>query len=230
MTGSVSTFDDLVAATEALLQLPATKKAIQLNSATREHAFEAFVFSLVLKAVKAAGGQVQLVGINSGPNPNPIVFRGGPGQMSSRAKDFVYGLCTLNGSTFEVHVDVQYAGASTATHEIDVSIFDAEEANRVRQARRLPGIRKLNGAIECKFYDSSLGTGLGRAFVGLVSDCGSLRVNSFVTNGRHQGLAKYLTRKSRPQPFFELSPLNPNVVARFVRDVEQSIRKWLGVN
>lgn len=225
----MATFADLTAAVQALLSASGASAALQLNSATRERAFEAYVFALVLRAVRRAGGAVQLMGIQTGQGPNPLVFRGSPGQMSSRAQDFAYARCILNGYEFEVHVDVQYLGTSGATHEIDVAVFDAERADTIRQTRAIPGVRQLHGAIECKFYDSTLGTGLGRAFVGLLDDCGSLRLNSFATNGRNNGLARYFSKKNRPQPFFGLSPLRPSVSERFVSDVEQALRKWRGV-
>lgn len=225
----MATFADLVNAVQNLLSAGAAARALQLNSATRERAFEAYVFALVLRAVRRAGGNVQIVGAQSGPNPNPIVFRGNPGQMSSRMQDFAYARCTLNSYDFEVHLDVQFQGTSGAIHEIDVSLYDGGRADAIRQTGSIPGVRHLHGAIECKFYDSNLGTGLGRAFVGLLHDCGSVRLDSFATNGRSQALAQYFTQKNRPQPFFVLSPLRPRVADRFVSDVEQCLRKWRGV-
>jgi len=223
------TFQDLVQAVTGLLSIPAAPTILQLNSSTRERAFEAYIFSLVLQAVKNAGGTVQLMGIQTGPNPNPLVFRGSPGQMSSRIQNFIYARCSLNGYDFEVHVDVQYQGSSGATHEIDISIYDATRADAIRFTGAIPAVRSLYGAIECKFYDSTLGTVLGRAFVGLVDDCGTLKVNSFVTNGQSVGLARYFTHARRSQPFFGLSPLRISVVNRFVAAVEQALRKWRGI-
>lgn len=93
----MATFADLIAAVQALLSTSGVSAALQLNSATRERAFEAYVFALVLRAVRRAGGTVQLMGVQTDQSPNPLVFRGSPGQMSSRAQDFVYARCTLNG-------------------------------------------------------------------------------------------------------------------------------------
>jgi hypothetical protein len=225
----MATVQDLVDAVDQLLNLSATRTALQLNRPTRERAFEAYVFSLVLRAVRQAGGTVEIKAILSGTNPNPIVFRGAPGQMSSTAQDFAYARCVLAGYAFEVHVDVEYLGSSGATHEVDVSIYNADGADRTRMFGALPGVRYLYGAVECKFYDSTLGTALGRAFVGLVDDCGALQVKCFATNGQSNGLARYFTQGRRPQPFFELSPLRPAVESRFVGHVEQALRKWRGI-
>lgn len=225
----MATLADLIQAVNSLLQLSGVAATLQLNNNTRERAFEAYIFGLVLQAVQSAGGTVQLCGVTSGPNPPVLVFRGAPGQMSSRLQDFCYARCTLNGKTFEVHVDVKYEGGSRATHEVDVSLFDGGKADNVRNTGVLPAASGLLGAVECKFYDSSLGTILGRAFVGLVSDFSGTKIRCFVTNGTGQGIAQYFSTKSRPEPFFGVSPLVPGPRERFVHSVEQGLRKWAGV-
>jgi hypothetical protein len=223
----VATLNDLREAVIHVLGLPSVPGLLQLNSDTRERAFECYVFALVLRAVQQAGGTVVLQGALSGPNPRPIVFRGGPGLLGSHAQNFCYASCSLNGREFEVHIDVLYLGSSGASHEIDVSLCDRSDADAVRQnPGRLPGTRGLRGAIECKFYDSHLGTVLGRAFVGLVHDLGGLVVMTFVTNGQSAPLAAYLSKSARPQPFFAVSPLIANNRDRLVGFVEQVLRQW----
>jgi len=226
----VATLNDLRAAITQLLGFPSVPSVLQLNSNTRERAFECYVFALVLRAVRQAGGTVELQGILSGPNPNPLVFRGGPGHLGSRAQDFCYARCSLNGRDFEVHADVAYLGSSGASHEIDVSLCDRSVADAVRQnPGLLPNTRGLRAAIECKFYDSQLGTALGRTFVGLVDDCGRVVVKTFVTNGRSAPLAAYFSKASRPEVFFEVSPLIAGSRDRFAGVVEQALRRWAGV-
>jgi hypothetical protein len=225
------TLTQLQSAVATLLNSSGTTGALQLNSNTRERAFEAYVFSLVLQAARQAGATVEVWGANSGQNPNPVVFRGAPGRLGSTTQDFAYGCCVLNGREFEVHVDVEYQGSSGAVHEIDVSLVDSAHAKTVRaQPLRLPATRHLRGVLECKFYSSTLGVALGRAFVGLVSDCGHLAAGaSFVTNGTNAGLASYLHQKSRPEPYFDTTPLQIPNATRFVSVVEQALRKWASV-
>lgn len=225
----MATFKELMDAVEKVLSNPAAKTNLQLNSPTRERAFEAYVFSLLIKAVKKASGNVVIAGIKSGLNPNPVVLRGSPGHMSSRSQDFAYADCRLNGKEFEIHLGVQYIGTSNALHEVDVSIFDHDRADQIRREGILPSTRNLRAAIECKFYDSNLGVTLGRTFVGLVSDLGGLKIKSFTSNGRSSGLADYFSKSDRPDPFFALSPLRPDVADRFVHSVEQDLRKWCSV-
>ena len=148
----MASIEDISDAVRQVLSYGAARTAIQLNSATRERAFEAYVFSLVVRAVRQAGGVVTIKGINSGNNPDPIIFRGGPGHMSSRSQNFAYAECELNSRSFEVHVDVQYVGTSGAVHEVDVSIFDHNRAEIVRESNIIPNTRNLRAALECKFY------------------------------------------------------------------------------
>lgn len=224
------TLDDLRAAIAHLVGLPSVPGLLQLNSDTCERAFEAYVFALTLRAIQRAGGTVVLQGVLSGPNPRPLVFRGGPGLLGSRAQDFCYARCSLNDREFEVHLDVLYQGSSGASHEIDVSLCKRSVADAVRQqSGALPNTRGLLGAIECKFYDSQLGTALGRTFVGLVDDCGVLVIKIFITNGQNAPLAAYLSKNARPQPFFAVSTLVVASRDRFVSVVEQALRQWAGV-
>ena len=93
-----------------MLNLPGIPAVLQLNSVTREHAFEAYLFSLVVRAVREAGGTAQIYGRQSGADPATVVFRGNHGPLGSNAQDFAYALCTLGDQEFEIHVDVQYQG------------------------------------------------------------------------------------------------------------------------
>src|SRR5262249_23510906 len=148
--------------------------------------------------------------------------------MASRNQNFAYASCALNQRRFELHVDVEYQGSSGALHEIDVSMCDEEHAAAVRTTKGTPKTNgnKLLMAFECKFYESTPGVGLGRSFVGLISDCGTLRLKAFVSNVPSDKLAKYFSKTSRPEPFLGLNPVAVESEERFVRNVEQELRKW----
>lgn len=210
-----------------LLSIHSVRTGLQLNSDTTERAYEAYVFGLCTKAVKNAGGTAVLKGIITGVNPVPVIFRGAPGNMSSKAQDFCYAYCELKNKQFEIHVDVQYEGTSGATHEIDVSIFEHERAEKVRNSGRLPKTAKLFMIFECKFYMSTIPSAdLGRGFAGLVKDCSANRLNAFVSNKASDNLQKYFTNKGNIEPFIDLDPSNRNAEDRFVRTIEQALRKW----
>jgi hypothetical protein len=84
-------------------------------------------------------------------------------------------------------------------------------------------------AIECKCYSGTPGIELARAFVGAMSDFKSGRFKAFATNGPGKSCAGFLSVRSRPEPFFHLSPLNPPAAQRFVYSVEQELRKYTGI-
>ncbi len=224
------TLVDLQNAVNGLLNLPSVPAVLQLNSPTREHAFEAYVLSCLAKAVRQAGGTAVIHGRNSGPNPPVVIFRGGHGRLGSNTQDFAYVVCELGDRSFELHAVVQYEGSSGAIHEVDVSIFDHAAADRIRNTpAAFANTRKLFGAIECKCYDSSLGTMLGRTFYGLAHDCGTLQFKAFVTNGHDSGLAKYFGHGNRGMAFFGLSPTHPTNEQRFVDYFDQTFRQWAKV-
>jgi hypothetical protein len=225
----MATLTDLRNAIDSLLNLTSTATLLQLNSNTRERAYETYVFSLCIEAVNRANGQVTLIGIQTGPSPQTLVFRGGPGAMSSNAQDFCYAKCVLGGKEFEIHVDVEYEGNSGATHEIDVSICESRHCDSVRATGRSPLTRKnLIMLFECKFYTNNPGVSLARTFVGLRSDCSSYQLSGFVSNITTQGLRDYLSMKNRPKPFIP-TPLDTGNEELFIRTIQQELRRWARV-
>lgn len=224
----MATIDEIKGEIATLLRIPEVGTGLRLNSDTIGRAYEAYILVLCKKAVIEAGGNATLRGINSGDNPNPIVFRGAPGDMSSTDQNFCYVYCELNGREFEIHLDVQYEGSSGATHEIDVSIYNSASADTVRSTRRLPKTNNnLLMTFECKFYTRSIpSTGLARGFAGLVKDCSSNRLNAFVSNNASKNLKKYFSNKNNLEPFVDLDPVNKSSEDRFIRIIEQALRKW----
>lgn len=222
----MTTINDLKNSIDSIFKLKSSKKNLQLNSHTRERAFEAYVFSLCLLAVKKAGGTAVLKGIKTGINPTVVIFRGSPGQMWSDAQDFCFLSCELNGKNFEVHVDVTYEGQTGANHEIDVSICSGKHAEQVRKNKRAPRTNKpLIAAMECKFYDSTPGVALVRTFVGMLRDCTANPFNAFIANKTTSGIEKFLSR-GWANSFTDLSPLNKAAEDRFINNLEQSLRQW----
>lgn len=210
-----------------LLNLASKSQILTLNSDTLERAYEAYIWTLCKRAVEEAGGRTVLTGIKSGNNPKKIVLRGSPGSMASTLQDFCYIACQLKEKEFEIHLDVQYEGSSGASHEIDVSIYDHAGAEAVRSNGGLPRSSKLIMAIECKFYITSVpSAALGRGFVGLVKDYPGTRLNAFASNKASKNLNKYFSNKSNIEPFTDLTPGQTAAADRFVRIIEQALRKW----
>ena len=196
-------------------------------------AYEAYIFSLVLRAVDEAKGDVQLRSIGS-PNQPPLIFifRGSPGYINSSLSDYGYALCTLGGKKpFEVHLDVMYSGTSSVLHEVDVSLLLADEARRCRNGATIaPAAGKAFGIIECKFYSRNLGTALIRTFVGLKAEFSSSKLvfARFVTNNSSLAIERYCAKNTRPYYDPEVTPLNPDEESGFVENLKQDWRSWLG--
>lgn len=212
---------------------PVLPAAFQLRRNLADAAYEAYIFSLVLRAVEQLGGQIRLRSITSpSAAPTTFVFRGAPGAISSRRSDYGYAVCSYGGQTFEVHVDVEHEGSSGVPHEIDVSLVDATEADRCRLARRSPKAEKTRGMIECKFYSRRLDVALIRMLVGLKDDMGVTKIARLVTNvgrDRSRAVSRYCAgKRARPRATGDVTPLNPISEQQFIDSLVDDLRAWLG--
>jgi hypothetical protein len=222
----MATLQDLENAIDALLGHPLGVNQYQLIQRVEEKAYEAYIFGLCLRAARELGVTPVLRGI-TGP-PTPFVFRGGPGQIHSRGRNYGYAQFTLNGHDFEIHTDVEFRGTSGMTHELDISIIRGVDARACRNSQTLddPAAASLIGGWECKFYAGNLQKGLGRAFVGLIDDMGSnVRLSGFCSNSVHPQLRDYFQLQRRPHPHFHLSPLEPSNEDIFVNQIKGELKK-----
>jgi len=186
----VATLSDLENAIDALLDHPLGANQFQLVRRVEEKAYEAYIFGLCLRAVRELGATPILRGI-SGP-PVPFIFRGAPGQIHSRNRNYGYAEFALNGQRFEIHAGVEFRGTSDMTHELDVCIMRSEDADSCRQQPDDPPAASLIAGWECKFYAGTLDKGLGRAYVGLIDDMGSnIRTCGLCSNTGHPQLRDY---------------------------------------
>jgi hypothetical protein len=225
----MTSFNDFRNAIDRLLSQPGVISSLQFNSRRCDSAYEVYILSLCVEAVRRAGGNAVPTGINSGVNPSILVFRGGPGEMSSSTQDFCYIDCTLGDEKFEIHVDVQYEGTSGAMHEVDVSICAKSHCQDIRIKEISPKAKNLRMIFECKFYESSTpGVNLARTFVGLKVDVGSLELAGFISNTTTDGLKSYLSNRSRPRPF-HLKPSDHDDEELFIRNMEHDLKRWCKV-
>jgi len=220
----MSTLVELESALDSLLNHPLGVGQYQLVRRVEEKAYEAYVFGLCVRAVRELGVVPVLKGING--TPDPFVFRGSPGQIHSSARNYGYALFTLNGESFEIHAGVEFRGASGMTHEVDVCIMRADEADRCRRQPDDPSSASLVAGWECKFYPGTLHKVLGRAFVGLIDDMGTnLRLSGMCSNSAHPQLRQYFRPQRRPHPHFRLRPLEPSNESIFVNQINGELKK-----
>ncbi|MCF7730587.1 MAG: hypothetical protein K9N23_02825 [Akkermansiaceae bacterium] len=222
----MATLQDLEKAIDTLLSHHLGVGQYQLIQRVEEKAYEAYVFGLCLRAARELGVTPLLRGIIGAPNP--FIFRGAPGQIHSRGRNYGYAEFTLNGHEFEIHAGVEFKGTSGMTHELDVCIMLAKAARACRNFHRrdAPHAASLVGGWECKFYGGKLQKGLGRAFVGLIDDMGAkMRLSGFCSNKDNLQLQLYFQPKRRPYPHFELTPLVPANEDNLVNQIKCELKK-----
>jgi len=220
----MATLAELETAIDGLLAHPAGPGSYSLVRPVEDKAYEAYVFGLCLRAVRELGVNPLLRGITAAPTP--FIFRGGPGQIHSQYRNYGYASFTLNNHEFEVHAGVEFVGSSGMTHELDVCVMRAADAQRCRANPDDPPCASVFGAWECKFYDQPLQKHLARAFVGLVDDLGSnVRLAGFCSNQTHNQLRDYFQPQRRPYPHLLLTPLEPASETRFVGVLSAELKK-----
>ncbi|HXT39289.1 MAG TPA: hypothetical protein VN887_04620 [Candidatus Angelobacter sp.] len=131
----MATLQDLENAIDTLLNHPLGIGQYQLVRRAEEKAYEAYVFGLCLRAARELGVTPVLRGITGAPTP--FVFRGAPGQIHSRGRNYGYAQFTLNGQEFEIHAGVEFRGTSGMTHELDVCIMRGSDARACRNPQSL---------------------------------------------------------------------------------------------
>ena len=186
--------------------------------------YEAYVFGLCLRAICELNAMPRFRGISG--HPNPFIFRGAPGKIGSKSKNYGYVEFEMNDHEFELHAGVEFRGTSGMTHELDVCIMRAPDAQMCRELNDDPAPASLVGGWECKFYGGNLHKSLGRAFVGLVADLGSnFRLSGLCSNSSHLQLRDYFQAQRRPFPHFELTPLDSSNEHIFVNKIKGELKK-----
>ena len=186
--------------------------------------YEAYVFSLCVKAARELGANVELRGIQS--SAKPFLFRGAPGRIYSKFNNFGYAKFQLNGKKFEIHCSIEYEGRSGMSHELDVSILRSIDAQRCREGLTSPKAASLVVALECKYYGGSLPKESARTFVGLIDDMGrNFRLSGLCSNSWNRDIGLYFSPKRRPYSHFGLGPLNTNAETRFLEQAKIELEK-----
>ena len=117
------------------------------------------------------------------------------------------------------------------THELDVCIMQASDADRCRDSQSLddPPAKSLICGWECKFYTSRLPKALGREFVGLMNDMGSkVRLSALCSNSDHEQLRKYFSPR-RLYFYKNLTPLEPEIETEFISNIKTELKKLTGI-
>ena len=225
----MTTSQDLLAvesAIDILLDHPLGVGHYQVIQPVAGKLYEAYIFGLCLRAVRELQSSPVLRG-TTGP-PTPFIFRGGPGQIHSRARNYGYAQFSLGEQDFEIHTGIEFQGTSKATHELDVCIMKADHARKCRDFHSLhdPPASSLVCGWECKFCAGNLPKVSGRAFVGLLDDMGSkIRLSALCSNSDNSRLRNYFSLQRRPHFHYALTPLRPDTETSFVEQIKLELKK-----
>ena len=128
----MATTQDLETAIDNILNHRLGIEHFHANRRIAEKVYEAYVFALCLRAIRELSNTLTLHGVTFGQlDPStPFVFRGGPGQIHSTIRNYGDARFSLGDENYEVHAGIEFRGNSDMTHEVDVCIMRASEAQR----------------------------------------------------------------------------------------------------
>ncbi|MBI4516858.1 MAG: hypothetical protein HY699_13695 [Deltaproteobacteria bacterium] len=166
------------------------------NASAAADIFEAYTFSIVLRAAVDEGASVTFENVD-GARTNALTFRTSPGHIWSPTRPYTHAVVQFPGKPeLEAHLGVFVTGKSGVLHEADVAVLSRVEAATCRQNRVAPRSASLILTVECKFYTTSLGLGLARGFLGLCTDFTADRC-FFVTNTNSDSAERLLAHQKR---------------------------------
>lgn len=132
--------------------------------------FEAYVWSIVLRAAAAEGAGVSY----QDPDKKAVVdllFRTSPGSISTKTPSFTHALIQFpEKPDLEAHIGIKLQGKSRVPHECDVVVLPAADADTSRMSKTHPRHSSIVIAAECKYYYSNLPFRLSREFLGLCKE------------------------------------------------------------
>lgn len=134
--------------------------------------YEAYLWAETVDAARRKGWIVRFV--NTGTSNDEFRFRMGPGIFNSPIAYTYANFSVGVEHRGELHIGIRIQGDSGVLHEFDVVGIDHHQARIARLTDSHPhhGTTRLH--IEAKFHKSDLTLGVGRAIVGLKSDCPSI--------------------------------------------------------
>lgn len=187
--------------------------------------FEAYVLSLVLEAARTETASVSFENVN-GRVPPVFTFRTSPGFIFSTTQNYTHAIITFAGKPpLEAHLGIYVEGASGVLHECDVAVVTRAEAQACRVNQASPRSAKLVIATECKFYAATPSLGLGRGFLGLVSDL-KVRDCFFVMNRKAPSIERLLARRRRHTCRESIIPANSDDVNLLMSSFRSAFREY----
>ena len=186
--------------------------------------YEIFILACLTRALRNIGARLEPRDYRD-RQTNSLEFRLGPGLLYSPTTTPGFIFVEYQGTEYEIHNGLQVLGRSKVLHELDVCLVERNEAERCRFSRTNPRQSKTRFLAECKYYGSTLPLSLGREFLGLKSDF-SLRIKTIVSNVGSDEVHTLVT-KHKATENFDISPIKPRNVERFVQWLANELRQIL---
>ncbi|MFM0596832.1 hypothetical protein [Paraburkholderia dilworthii] len=212
--------------TEISSVLGAAISASPIASSALSDIFEAYIFTLLIRAARDEGAAVNFKS-RSGRSATSLILRTSPGWLYSSAQDYTHALLEFPGRpALEAHTGIKVAGKSGVLHELDVAVLDRAEAENCRLNRVSPRSSRVLVGVECKFYTSALQLHLARGFIGLVADV-SCKSPFFVTNTSSPSVDKLLSHRAKNGWERDISPTCKNSeVERLVHAFRSTFKNY----
>jgi hypothetical protein len=134
--------------------------------------YELYIWSLLIEAARAEGASVEFRDVHGELVSSNFVFRTSPGRISSTFRPYTHAHIAFDQCPpLEAHIGIFVSGKSKVIHECDVAVTYADAAATCRTEEVHPKSTQLLLSAECKFYvQSTMGVGLARSYLGLVSE------------------------------------------------------------
>jgi hypothetical protein len=197
-------------------------------ASTANDAFEGYTFAIIVKAARAAGATVTFE-TNENKATTNLIFRTSPGDIFSQKWKYTHALIEFAKCPgLEAHVGVKVSGRSKVLHECDVAVIDRHEARVCRASKVHPRASKVQIAVECKFYASTLQLGLARGYLGLSEEI-SKKNRWLVTNTTSRTAAKMITYHNAGWEF-DLSSPSSTKSADLEAKIKEAFRNYVAAS
>ena len=196
-----------------------------MTRAVTSKLYEIFVLACLARALR--GLNARLVARDSSDRRTTnLIFRLGPGTISAPQSTPGFIHVALQATEYEIQNGLRVAGSSGVLHELDVCLINRSEAVKCRRNGSDPTHRAIKFIAECKCYGSRVELSLGREYLGLSSEFPMKRVKTMVSNVSSEEVHDLVTDHNGTENF-DISPLLPRNLDRFVKWLENELRQIL---
>lgn len=199
-------------------------KSTEYSRTVQAEIFNAYIFSLLLKAVSNEDGYFYYKDVLE-ETPDVLTFRNTPGKIHTTTYPYTHVVVEFSKKPpLEIHLGIKIQGRSGVLQGCDLLVLYQKEADLCRLLDREPRSSQILLAINCLHSTSELTIDLIGSFLALASD---IRVDSsyFVSNSESPPVAKLLTM-ARKKWEHNIFPGASNDVNRFMYSLQTLFKNF----